>query len=321
MSAPPAERLAVEETVRRFFTASEAEDLSTGPLRDLQPLIRELGAGTRRTGLELRRLAAVEVDTATATVDLAAVAGYERRDDGRLTRWRARYSGPVKLLRLEDGWKVADYKLDGRSVVGSLHAVAGEPAESEGVVLRPRGALLHRRATMVYFEIENRRDDDVDVRAASNSLCYCGATPTRVHAGARTVARVSWPKRRSLRTRELAGRLYARERRSKKPFDFAWRIDLRKKTAAATASVRPSPALRLYSRLGDNGFILGLAALGVAVGAASDGVDGALGYLLLAAALFVFMAFSSLREYRRLRAVVYVVGAAALLALWSVTRP
>jgi hypothetical protein len=321
MAVSTEDALAVEQTVRGYFADNGLDplELSAGPLRDVESLLRELDPQPERMGLELQRLAATAVGSDAAEVDLFAVAQFERRENGHRRRWVTRYSGPVRLRRVDDNWKIVDYRVDGRSIVDSFHAVAPESLERDGVVFRPRGLLLHRRVTVAYFEVENRRETEIDLRAASTSLCYCRLEPARVFPGQRVIARVAWSKRMPLRRTRVRGSVYARDRAAKLPFDFGWWIDRRAREGAVTPRVRRSVMLRLYSLFGDTGFLVGLAALPPALVWAILGFRSAHGILPYSAGAFVFGAISAVFRRRHMRAAAFTLAAVGCLALWNLS--
>jgi hypothetical protein len=321
MTVSTEDALAVEQTVRGYFAGNGLEplELSGGPLRDVESFLRELDPQPERTGIEFQRLAVTAVRNDAAQVDLLAVGHFERHENGQRERWATRYSGPVRLRRIDGNWKIVDYHVDGRSIVDSFNVVAPEPLERNGVVFRPRGVLLHRRATVAYFEVENRRLTEIDLRAASTSLCYCRLEPSRVAPGQRVIAFVAWPKRMPLRRTRVRGRVYARDRAARQPFDFGWWIDRRARQGAVTARVRRSVMLRLYSLLGDTGFLVGLAALPVVLVWATAGLRSAHGILPYSAGAFGFGAISSGLRRRHMRAAAFALAGAGCLLLWTLS--
>jgi hypothetical protein len=263
---------AVEETVGSYFLGKDPDEsleLVTGPLRDLHVFNRDIRPQPERVGFELRRLDVVWVHGDEAEVDLSAVGRYQATYGRRRRRWRASYSGPVRLRRVDGSWKVADYRHDGRSVLASIRVVTPEPLETDGIRIRPRCSVLHKRTTGLYFEVENRRSAPLELRGASSYTCYCHVTPSRVPHGERVVASVFWPKALPLRTSRIRGRLLARDVASGEPFDFAWRIELPEPATASIRRARPSLLLRVYGRIGDTGFITAISALGAGSAAAA----------------------------------------------------
>jgi hypothetical protein len=250
-----------------------------------------------------------------AEVDLFAVDRLEQRQKGRRRRWSCKYSGPVRLRRVDGQWKIADYWLDGRSIVECFRVVEAEPRERRGVRFRPRAVVLHRWATLAFFELENRRAGELELRAASTSLCYCSPEPALVPPGERLITRVSWPKGTSLRRARLRGRLYARDRASGEPFDFGWLVDRPSGTGSATLPRRPSLMLRLYGNLGDTGFLAALALLPPLLTWVTLGADNAHGVLPWSAGSCFFGALSMLGHGRRLRAFAFALAGLLCLTL------
>jgi hypothetical protein len=317
------EARAVEEIVRRFFVGGDDVDgvaLTAGPLRDVAALFGQLRLPSRRTGIELRRLATTALVNGAAEVDLLAIERWEALEKGHgRRRWTVRFTGPVRLRRVEDDWRIVDYRLDGRWITESCRVVEAEPRERRGIRFRPRGVFLHRRATMAFFELENGRTSELELRAASSSSCYCTPKPASVAPGERVVALVSWPKRTSLRRMRIRGRLLARDRASGEGFDFGWLVDRAAGTGSATVSRRPSLVLRLYAVLGDTGFLAALVLLPPLVTWLTLGGRSAHGIFPYSAGTCFFAVLSMLGHGRWARAAAFALAALGFLELWSLT--
>ena len=315
------EARAVEGTVRRFFAGGDDVDrvaLTAGPLRDISALLREVELPARCTGVELRRVETTALRNGTAEVDLLAIERWEWMDKaGREST--NRFTGPVRLRRVDGAWRIVDYRFDGRWIVESFRAVEAEPRERRGIRFRPRGVFLHRRSTLAFFELENGRTSELELRAASHSLCYCSPRPVRVPPGERVVARVGWPKRTSLRRIRLRGRLLVRDRTSREELDFGWLVDRDAGTGSATLSRRPSLALRLYAVLGTTGFLAAFAALPPLLTWVTLGTRSAHRVLPWSAATCFFAALSMLGYRRGARAAAFGLAVLACLLLWSLT--
>jgi hypothetical protein len=153
------ERERVEDAVRRFLELaySEAVEYESGIARRTVDVLLRASDVHPELAADVRRVVARAIDGSRAVADADAVitATFDHPVAG-VVEQRRLVRGPVKLVREDDTWKVADYTADGRSLADSSWEPQGA-VEFDGVVLSVQLVQLQRRATRVFVELHNAR--------------------------------------------------------------------------------------------------------------------------------------------------------------------
>lgn len=155
-SAGSQDAAAVAAAVNRYFGSAlpsgnwaEIARSSTGQLQVQAKWLASQGIAPSvgQAGLDIQRLQVISVGASEALVSFDAT----RTVGDRLTT----YGGPVRLLKENGNWSVADYTRDGRSVAASVFAHAKGVARRGGVIVTVVGVQLEAGHVDVWVRIEN----------------------------------------------------------------------------------------------------------------------------------------------------------------------
>lgn len=157
-STSPDER-AVQDAVRGYLDAVADDDyqaklrFGTGDLTAVAEweLMVALSFGSALGEVDVRRLEVTTITDDTATVDLHA----ELRLSGFQDDPPTILSGPVSVVRTAQGWRVADYVRDGRSVAEGVFTRLEGRAEGNGVAVDVVGAEVAANSILVILEATN----------------------------------------------------------------------------------------------------------------------------------------------------------------------
>jgi hypothetical protein len=154
----------VERAVREFLeapTPSARAARSMGKVKLLQEVWAYVddSAWPEET-VEIRRIDVDRIDGDEAVVELDAVRSWSHAVSPGHVSHRTKYSGPVRLHRLEGRWLVVDYLMDGDVVSETVHAVEGGD-ERDAVGARAVCADFSSRGLMVFVSLYNLRKHPV----------------------------------------------------------------------------------------------------------------------------------------------------------------
>ena len=108
---------------------------------------QDIAPSAGQGGFDIQRIHVISVIGSEALVAFDAT----RTIRDRLTTYR----GPVRLLKMNGRWRVADYTRNGRSVADSVFTHPTGVARQEGVVVRVVGVQLEAGHVDVWVRIEN----------------------------------------------------------------------------------------------------------------------------------------------------------------------
>ncbi len=147
---------AVTATVNRYFGSAipssdwaEIARTSTGQLQAQAKWLaaQDIAPSAGAAGLDIQTL---RVTSITGNEALVAFDATRTVGDRRVT-----YGGPVKLIKQNGRWSVADYTRDGRSVAASVFTHAKGVAHQGGVVVQVVGVQLEAGHVDVWVRIHN----------------------------------------------------------------------------------------------------------------------------------------------------------------------
>lgn len=147
---------AVTAAVNRYFGSAlpssdwaEIARSSTGQLQVQAKWLasQDIAPSVGQGGLDIQRLQVISVNASEALVAFDAT----RTVGDRLTT----YGGPVKLLKENGKWSVADYTRDGRSVAASVFTHAKGLARRDGIIVTVVGVQLEAGHADVWVRIQN----------------------------------------------------------------------------------------------------------------------------------------------------------------------
>ena len=147
---------AVTATVNRYFGSAipssdwaEIARTSTGQLQEQAKwlAVQDIAPSAGAVGLDIQTLRVISI---TGTEALVAFDATRTIGDRRVT-----YGGPVKLIKQNGRWSVADYTRDGRSVAASVFTHATGMAHQGGVVVNVVGVQLEAGHVDVWVRIHN----------------------------------------------------------------------------------------------------------------------------------------------------------------------
>jgi uncharacterized protein YchJ len=147
---------AVTATVNRYFgsaiPSSDWAEIARTSTGQLQVQARWLAAqniapSAEAAGLDIQTLSVTSI---TGNEALVAFDATRTVGDRRVT-----YGGPVKLIKQNGRWSVADYTRDGRSVAASVFTHAKGVARQSGVVVQVVGVQLEAGHVDVWVRIHN----------------------------------------------------------------------------------------------------------------------------------------------------------------------
>ena len=147
---------AVTATVNRYFGSAipssdwaEIARTSTGQLQVQAEWLaaQDIAPAAGAAGLDIQTL---RVTSITGTEALVAFDATRTVGDRSVT-----YGGPVKLIKQNGRWSVADYTRDGRSVAASVFTHAKGVARQGGVVVQVVGVQLEAGHVDVWVRIHN----------------------------------------------------------------------------------------------------------------------------------------------------------------------
>jgi hypothetical protein len=142
------------------------------------------------------------------------------------------FSGPMRLKRTNEGWKVADYTLFGRSFLGGVFPNAKGSGALWGVELEVFiGALMARDSTLI-LRIHNKRDQPVGLPLAElhrrfhRDLASTVGGGITVPAGDSVISWAGWRVSLPTRTKQLRTTISAYEGRSETWIPIEMNVDL-----------------------------------------------------------------------------------------------
>ena len=208
---------AVEQAALRYFHAltepeTETSRFSTGALAELNRLIHAttFGSVTSEVTIERIEVGRIEGESAEADIDarqrLAVESAYGTQ------RVSAHFTGPLRLHRVDGEWRVADYVMDGDSLVESFFPLEVPANGAAGVVIRPQALFRNRNTVVFYLEIENQGPHTVELSWACFKCCFAQLSRAEVAPGETVFVRTGWRKRLAPWNRRLKIVLHARPR-------------------------------------------------------------------------------------------------------------
>ena len=247
------EHRAVEDAARRFFAAIAAPDvdasaLATGPVAERLRLTQAVtyDAELRSFRVTIRHLSVERIASDRAEVSVDAVATVEQFHPSlgaRSDAWR--YEGPVILRRVRDDWKVADYRVGGRSAAESYVPLDLERQNLDDVFVTARAAALAGGETSVYVEIETRGKTGLELRWGAlrrpgrHVLRYAitGPSTSAIPTTAVRVVNLAWGESIPPTTNRLDVLLHAVSTATKKRLTYEFELPL-VKDSGSSGSVR-----------------------------------------------------------------------------------
>ncbi|HEX6702086.1 MAG TPA: hypothetical protein VF101_15265 [Gaiellaceae bacterium] len=232
---------AVERVVREFamlpLESPARPDCLTGPLQLRSRLYHQVKTAWKITAerTEIARLVVEDVSASEARASLEARTRLELDHPAHGTFSTViDLTGPVRLTRVGDEWKIADYCLDGRSSLDSYIHVERSVEQVFGVTVALRGLSLDTTITEVLLEWRSTRTAPVELVAgglATRRLLprwHWGAIdgePQLLENG-QAVSQIVWWVALPLETRDVWVVVHAREVASKTPYAFRFRVPL-----------------------------------------------------------------------------------------------
>jgi hypothetical protein len=126
------------------------DDLGNAAAGNAEQVIRQRLHGIER--VRVRR-----VGESVAEVDVNAWVRYvSDQPGGDPAEFTSRVTGPVILHRVDDGWRVADFIMDGLPFVRGGFTAAGETLELGGLSLIPVAMKRRDDSTLVFLDVRNR---------------------------------------------------------------------------------------------------------------------------------------------------------------------
>jgi hypothetical protein len=316
------ESVAVEAAARRYFEALTEEDAdasryATGPLAELNSLNRASPFGQSRSELTIGRLEVRAVNGDSAEADIEARERLVIESAHGRQEVRTRLTGPLRLRRVEGEWKVADYVMDGRSIIDAFCPLETEIDGGGDVVVHPRGLFRHR-ALVLFLEVENRSQRTLRLSWAAFSCNFAPFSQEELAPGQSAVVRTGWRKRLAPWRRKVVVFVHGRARDGRERFTYKVRLDLRRGSAGVQRLPRMPASLWVNRQLKSPlvAMPITLAGLGVTLGSghyhAATLFAGLLGTALLSDA------FLSKRRERYRLAAVFLGAALELLVLGAV---
>jgi len=212
---------------------------STGVLRRLFELHDEAVVAdpddhyTINTKHDLR----VEPEKVDGDLGVVRVEGWlchaEHHPTGEMTG-RYDFSGPMRLKQTSEGWKVADYTLFVRSLLGGVFPHAKGSGALWGVGLEVSVGVLTARDTTLFLRIHNKRDQPVGLPSAELHRRFHGDLASTVGGGITVPAGDSvtswawWRESLPPRTKRLRTTISAYEGRSETWIPIEMNVDLGK---------------------------------------------------------------------------------------------
>lgn len=160
--SPADDATAVEEAVRAYLAAIEADDYPGKVAHSVGDLVEEadwddqvsLSFGDQSGTLDIQELKVTSVEGDTAQVDLHAefrLAGFEADPPTVLT-------GPMTVVRTADGWKVKSYLQDGRDREASIFTKVRGEQKVSGLDVTVEGVDVRTGAILLVFTAVNSTD-------------------------------------------------------------------------------------------------------------------------------------------------------------------